>query len=166
MVKKDTTIKESDMHLTEEAETKTEENITLVPILNKLLYLSISSILISIIIPIIFINLKRKYKQSNNNDNDIWEIVTFVAIGVCFIGGYIFLYYNIIPKTFTVLLIVIFLLFLLSQMTMFMVQIHKSIENNDLDKSYQGLWIVWFINLLLYIAYGYYSILYLSTINK
>ena len=51
-------------------------------------------------------------------------------------------------------------------MTMFMVQIHKSIENNDLDKSYQGLWIVWFINLLLYIAYGYYSILYLSTINK
>jgi len=163
-----------------------KENIeNIEPVLSTLLYLSFFSTLISIIIPSVFIYLK--HKQTNNNDIDNFEIVTFVTIFVCFIVGSYLLYSKLFPKLVTFILIGFCLLVLFFQITMYMAQIqHALIKNNeqeqiqaqiqtqiqiketiknDVDKNYQALWIVWGIVLLLYCAYFYFLIKYFNTID-
>lgn len=149
------------------------------PVMSTLSYLSFFSILISIIIPSVFIYLK--HNQTNNNDNNIFEIVTFVTIFVCFIGGYCLIYSKIFSKLITLILIGLCLFVLFIQITMFMAQIqHAIVKNNEqtqiqtqiqeaiknnIDKNYQALWIVWGIVLLLYCAYFYFLIKYFNTID-
>ena len=152
------------------------ENIkNIEPVMSTLLYLSFFSILISIIIPSVFIYLKHKQTNNNNINIDIFEIFTFVTIFVCFIGGYLLLYSKIFSKLVTLILIGLCLLVLFIQITMFMAQIqHAIVKNNeqiqetiknDIDKNFQALWIVWGIVLLLYIIYFYFLIKYFNTID-